>query len=230
MYDDENKFIIYDSNMLGDKTGFNNKTVDKKALYCGVVKRQKRNAIILSISIFLYFVSFSWLTGTMDYFDNKGYNILYFGIFFGLVSISTILFVISQLTKSKDGKILYKYKDEKYFYFSLLFMGIVFFKMFVTLPKESDSLWFVTFFTSLGAAFAFYTYYKKSCGKKKSPIKKWMESVIIILFLSACALTGYFLNLKLEGKVSESSYAKNSIVAYDKGNSAYLIARVDKIW
>lgn len=193
-----------------------------------ILKRQNRNALIYSISMFLYLSSLNFLICSEEYFFNKEKEItwLFIGVIIYLIASVLLIFCIK--TKSKEGKIKFKYKNEKAFYVYLIFLLIGTFIIFNGL-NLTNTLAFAIGFTFYSVSISACTYHNRTKGNKKiSIIKKILSSIIAFLigFLFAFLLDKNTYN----NEYSKYEYSKNAIVIYDEINRPNLIKKANKTW
>lgn len=193
-----------------------------------ILKRQNRNALIYSISMFLYLSSLNFLICSEEYFFNKEKEItwLFIGVIIYLIASVLLIFCIK--TKSKEGKIKFKYKNEKAFYVYLIFLLIGTFIIFNGL-NLTNTLAFAIGFTFYSVSISACTYHNRTKGKKKlSLVKKIITSITAFLigFLFAFLLDKNTYN----NEYSKYEYSKNAIVIYDEINRPNLIKKANKTW
>lgn len=201
---------------------------EKREIKYRIIKRQNRNALIYSISMFLYLSSLNFLICSEEYFFNKEKEItwLFIGVIIWL--IASILSIFCIKTKSKEGKIKYKYKNEKAFYVYLIILPIATFITFnrLNLPNILSLAIGLTLYS---ISISFYVYHNRTKGNKKiSIIKKILSSIIAFLigFLFAFLLDKNTYN----NEYSKYEYSKNAIVIYDEINRPNLIKKANKTW
>lgn len=193
-----------------------------------ILKRQNRNALIYSISTFLYLSVITFFISTEKYFSNQEKEITWLIIGAIIYLIASVLLIFCIKTKSKEGKIKFKYKNEKAFYVYLIFLLIGTFITFNGL-NLTNTLAFAIGFTFYSVSISAYTYHNRTKGNKKiSIIKKILSSIIAFLigFLFAFLLDKNSYN----NEYSKYEYSKNAIVIYDEINRPNLIKKANKTW
>ena len=228
------EFIIYNTNILSDGEFISENTkIKKEEIYTLIDNRQKRNIKIFCASIFLYFLAFAWLIGTMIYFEKQENEEVWLLSSLFMCLIATGMLIFSLVTKSKYGKIKYQYKNMKYFYVSCIFGGLGIFILFGGMGYVDPYLAATIGIISLGISASFDIYHDKTKGNKKGQISLWMEFVITILVYIICGFGGYFLNEKVY-KINYDEiideYSKTTEIVYDPNDRAYLIANYGNIW
>lgn len=200
-----------------------------KQLYQKIARLQHRNSILLCISIVLYFLSFAlfFLFSNLEDDDTLLFPSLI------LIIIATILLIISKVTKSKDGKIKYKYKNETYFFISTILFGINAFILndgltFLTL---NDTLPSTLWITELGISVSLLVYYFKSCGTKKKKLKKGIKITLFILSIDI----SFLIAIPISEKAYKNSdimydYSKTLNLVYEQSDRAVAFYKSDKMW
>lgn len=198
-----------------------------KELYNKILKRQIRNTRILCVSIFLYFLALAWLCGTSTYFENNDQDDIWSGIFLLIIMIATILLAFMQVTKPKEGKIKYQYKNEKFFYLSLPFYTVGVFFLFV-MPYNLEEFFTMLALIFIGMGVSLDVYGIKTPGTSK---RLNLLSKFIILFFTF--LVGYTFAWFLWPDEEEEhiyNYSKYTMVIYDEYDIPNLIATSNEDW
>lgn len=116
--------------------------------------------------MFLYLSSLNFLICSEEYFFNKEKEItwLFIGVIIWLIACILSIFCIK--TKSKEGKIKYKYKNEKAFYVYLIILPIATFITFnrLNLPNILSLAIGLTLYS---ISISFYVYHNRTKGNKK---------------------------------------------------------------
>ena len=191
-----------------------------------ISRRQNRNTLIHCISTFLSLSTINYLISTLDYFINQEKEDIWLVIGMILCIIAISLDVFCHKTKSKEGKIKYKYKNEKAFYIYLIFLLI---GTFIIGLNLTSNISFTIGYGFYSVALSTYIYHNNTKGKKKiSSIKKIITSIIMILIgVGFATLANKYI---FNAKYSRSEYSKNAIVIYDEIDRPNLIKKSNKTW
>lgn len=213
------ELIIYQSS---------NKNYDKKnekEIYQKILKRQNRNAKIFSIGIFIISFAITWLVATLDYFEEKEQDVFWLLSSIIIALIGTGLIVFCHITKPKEGKIIYKYKDRKSFIISLIlgFLGLV-----IAIAGIDNSLTFLIGMILLDVAIALDIFHDKTSGNLKLGfIKKFIVSLLVCII---AFILGTLINDKIGNDDFLYEYSKLANVIYDEIDRPVLITKTDNLW
>lgn len=223
----KNTSINEDSNFISSEK----QTIENSdEIYTKITKIQNRNSILFCIGIFLYFLAFSW---TMLYsnVEEEQYALLFIPMLI-LILIATSLLIFCKITNSKEGKIKYKYKNEKIYYFTILMFAISLFISFDGLTafkinfETEAAIWFIV----IGLAVSSLIYYFKSSSKSKTKLKKSVKIITTILMLIIGFLSSFIVSDDSEELDITNEYSKSSLVMYDKESTPFLLSKSDKYW
>ncbi len=222
----QEKFILYDEQNFSDRHSLSEK--QKHELYDKIDKRQRRNAKIIAISVFLYIFTVAWFLFSVDYFEDIEQETIWLLSTTIFLIIATFLLIFALVTKSKDGKIKYQYKNAKYFYVSTVFGIIGIFILFGGLSSFLDlyTSLFISFIF-LGACASFGIYHDLTKGKK--PLSRWIKLTITIVLGTIAGVLGYFLNNDKDFTFTED-YSKTAMVIYDKNDQIKAITKSKNVW
>lgn len=202
-----------------------------KQMYQKISRLQHRNSILLCIAIFLYFLSLSLIVLFSDLEEDETLLTTLPPLI--LILIATILLIISKVTKSKNGKIKYQYKNESYLLISIILFGINAFILNdgLTFLMISYTLQIAIWIAELGVSTSFLVYYFKSYGTKRKKLKKWIKVVLFILSISM----GFLIAYPISEEVYTNSdimfdYSKTSQLVYEPEDRAIAFYKSDKIW
>jgi len=215
----DDEFIIYHSNKKTPKKQ------SEKEIYNKVLKRQNRNAKIFSLGIFLISFTITWLITTLDFFEEKEMDYFWLLSSVIILLIGTGLLVFCHVTKPKDGKIIYKYKDRKSFIIALVlgFLGIL-----ITMAGTDNNLTFFIGMMLIDVAIALNVLHDKTKGKmKKSFIKEFLISVSIFII---AFLIGFLIDKKIGNDDFLYEYSKIANVVYDEIDRPALITKGNDSW
>lgn len=202
-----------------------------KQMYQKISRLQHRNSILLCVAIFLYFLSLSLIVLFSDLEEDETLLTTLPPLI--LILIATILLIISKVTKSKNGKIKYQYKNESYLLISIILFGINAFILNdgLTFLMISYTLQIAIWIAELGVSTSFLVYYFKSYGTKRKKLKKWIKVVLFILSISM----GFLIAYPISEEVYTNSdimfdYSKTSQLVYEQEDRAIAFYKSDKIW
>ncbi len=228
------KFILYNQQDFSndENTSKNLTEKERKELYNKIDKRQKRNAKIISISIFLYVFSIAYLISSLEYFEKLEQEGIWLLSTFGIVIIATFLLIYALVTKSKDGKIKYQYKNTKYFIFACVFGAIGIFTLFGGfISLISLNMSFFIGFVLLGLSISFDIYHDLIKGKEKGHLSLFAEIIIVTILVVVSGGLGYYLNYeKVNNLDFTEDYSKSAVVLYDKNDKIHAIAKSKNVW
>ncbi len=228
LINDQDEIILYRSKKVGDLE-FQEEKIDQD-IYERISKRQILCAQLLCTSIFLFALAMAWLFGTLYFFEDREQEGIWLLGSILLSALAIIVLVISKVIKSREGKIKYKYKNEKYFYIGLIFLALSVFVLFGGLPVIGINANMFLFFILLGLGIAFEVYHDKTGGKKQK-LNSVKEFIIVLL---VCLLAG-FLGLGFSTESNDETefferYSKSAMVIYDSEDIPNLIAKNDSDW
>lgn len=213
------ELIIYQSS---------NKNHDKKnekEIYNKIAKRQNRNTKIFSLGIFIISFAITWFITTLDYFEEKEMDNFWLLSSIIILLIGTGLLVFCHITKPKDGKIIYKYKDKKSFIIALIlgFLGLV-----IAIAGTSNVITFFVGMTILDIAIALDVLHDKSAGKMKTSfIKEFLISLPVCII---AVILGSLINNKIGNDEYLYEYSKIANVIYDEIDRPTLITKGNNSW
>ncbi len=194
-FNDNDEFIIYKSKKIKDL-----KAKDTKASqndlekFKRVLKRQTRNTKIFCIGIFLFFLAMACFFGMAEFFLKYQLENIWLVLTLTIVTLAIGLIVYTGLTSSKEGKIKYNYKNEKYFYLAGIFTGLGVFALFGGFKLFGFSNTLFISFILLGLGATFDIYHDKTGGKENN-LNLVREFVIALTICIVFGFIGYFINV-----------------------------------
>lgn len=207
----------------------NSKSISKEKkneIYNKILKIQNRNAKIFSIGIFLITFAITYLFVTLDYFEQKELEGMWLlsSLFIGMIGI--ILITFCNVTSPKEGKIKYKYKNNKYFFISLLISGIG----ITTALAGLDNIVIISIgLVLIDISLALDAYHDKTKGNKK--ISLFKEIIIAFFVCVLCTLLGLLINYKINPEDDFiNTYSKSALVIYDEIDRPSLISKSNNSW
>lgn len=198
----------------------------KEDVYNKILKAQNKNAIISSISTFLYMFSLTFLLVTANFFNEIELQWICVLVTVIIILVASILKVFVNKKKPKEGVIKYKYKNEEFFYIAVIFINIGAFIIFLGIDV---SALLTIGLVLLDIGVAFYGYHGKTKGTKKIGFLKKLMILFLTLIISVVSgtLVGEKTNLNND-YVSE--YFKSAMVIYDEIDRPILLKKSNDTW
>lgn len=230
------ELIVYDKKQTDDLDYiFENKiSIDDESnnqMYNKLFKSQHRSSVLLCLSILFYFLSMSWLFIFSNVEEEQ--ELLLLIPFLIIIAIATILLIISNVIKPKNGRIKHKYKNEKYLFISIILFGINAFLINdgLTCIDISVELEVAIWVAELGLAVTSLVYYFKSYSYKKKRLKTWVKVILFIISI----VIGFLISILVmdESKVNDDlifDYSKTTDTIYEQSDRAITFYKSDKIW
>ena len=202
---DENvEFIVYKGKNIKDLKGKDTKTSKNELeMYKRVLKRQTRNTKLLCLGIFLCFLAAACFFGLAEFFLNNQLESIWLVLSLAILTGAIGIIVYANITNSKEGKIKYQYKNEKYFYVAGIFTGFGVFALFggFVIFGASSAIFISLVLLGLGAAFDIY---HDKTGDKKNNLTLFREFVIAIIVCIIFGFLGYFVNINASNFANEN--------------------------